>query len=123
MNKKAILLIEDNPLLTGLYASGFKKKGLDVVIVHNGDEGIKAIEEHQPDIVLLDLFMPGMSGFDVLKKIRDNPKTKELKVVILTVSNEEAHRKTANDLGVLDYILKQELHLNDIIDRVLSHLL
>lgn len=120
--KKAILLIEDNPLLTGLYSAGFKKKGLEVFIVHNGEEGLKIIEEERPDIVLLDLFMPGMSGIEVLEKIRSNPKIKDTKVIVLTINNKEETKQKAKDLGVVDFLLKQELHLNEIIEKVLSHL-
>lgn len=120
--KKAILLIEDNPLLTGLYSSGFKKRGMEVLVVHNGEEGLKAIQEQRPDIVLLDLFMPGMTGLEVLQKIRENPDIKDTKVVVLTISNKEEDRNKAKELGVVDYLLKQELHLNDIIEKVLGHL-
>lgn len=121
-NKKAILLIEDNPLLTGLYSSGFKKKGLEVFVVHNGEEGLEVIKREKPDIVLLDLFMPGMTGLEVLQKIRENQETKDTKVVILTISNKQEDRDRAKELGVIDYILKQELHLKDIIEKVLSHI-
>lgn len=122
MNKKAILLIEDNPLLTGLYSAGFKKKGYEVVVVHNGEDGLTAIGKEKPDIVVLDLFMPGMTGFDVLEKLRENPETKDTKVVVLTVSVKEEDKSRAKSLGVLDYLVKHELHLDEIINRVLSHL-
>lgn len=121
--KKAILLIEDNPLLTGLYSAGFKKKGLNIFIVHNGEEGLKVIEEEKPDIVLLDLFMPGMTGIEVLERIRSNPNIKDTKVIVLTINNKEEDKQKAKDLGVIDFLLKQELHLNEIIDRVISHLI
>jgi len=120
--KKAILLIEDNPLLTGLYSAGFKKNGLDVFVVHNGEEGLKMIGEHSPDIVLLDLFMPGMDGIQILEKIRSNPKTKDLKVVVLTINDKDEIKNKVKDLGVTEYLLKQEMHLDEIIKRVVAHL-
>lgn len=121
--KKIILLIEDNPLLTELYSSGFKKKGFEVFVVHNGEDGLKAVEEVAPDMVLLDLSMPGMPGIEVLEKIRRNPKTKDTRVIILTINDKEEIKQKTKELGVLDFLIKQELHLNDIIERVLSHLM
>ena len=120
--KKAVLLIEDNPLLTDLYSIGLRKKGLEVIVVHNGEDGLKAIEQYDPDIVLLDLSMPGMSGVEVLKKIRSDPKTKDTKVIILTMSEKEEDRIRAEELGVSDYLLKMDTHLDEIISKVLKHL-
>lgn len=120
--KKAILLIEDNPLLTGLYSAGFKKEGMDVYVVHNGEEGLKMMEEVDPDIVLLDLFMPGMDGIQVLEKMRSNPRTKDIKVIVLTINDKEEVKSRAKELGIVDYLLKQEMHLDDIIKKVVSHM-
>ncbi len=119
--KKVILLIEDNPLLTGMYSAAFKKKGIEVLVAHNGVDGLRIIEEHKPHLVLLDLFMPGMNGFDILEKIKSNPETKDIKVVMLTVSPKKEDETKARALGAIDYLLKQELHLNEIVDRALSH--
>jgi DNA-binding response OmpR family regulator len=120
--KKAILLIEDNPLLTGLYSAGFKKEGMNVYVVHNGEDGLKMMEELDPDIVLLDLFMPGMDGIQVLEKMRSNPRTKDIKVIVLTINDKEDVKTRAKELGIVDYLLKQEMHLDEIIKRVVAHL-
>lgn len=119
--KRVILLIEDNPLLTGMYSAAFKKKGIEVFIAHNGEDGLKIISEHQPDLVLLDLFMPGMNGFEILEKIKGNPQTAHMKVVMLTVSPKKEDEAKARSLGAIDYLLKQELHLSEIVERVLAH--
>lgn len=119
---KILLLIEDNPLLTDLYSAGFEKRGLEVFVAHNGEDGIKTIEEKTPDMVLLDIAMPGMSGVEVLEKIRVNPRTKDTKVIILTINDKEDIKQKAKELGVLDFLIKQELHLNEIIERVIAHL-
>ena len=117
--KKAVLIIEDNSLLTSLYSAGLKKEGLEIVIVHNGEAGLQAIKEHCPDVVLLDLIMPGMNGIEVLEKIRSNPKTKDLKVIVLTISDKPEDKKRVLELVVHDYLIKTELHLNEIVKKVL----
>lgn len=119
--KKVILLIEDNPLLTGMYSAAFKKKGFEVFIAHNGEEGIKIIHAEKPGLVLLDLFMPGMNGFEILEKIKANPDTQGIKVIMLTVSPKKEDEDKARSLGAIDYLLKQELHLNEIVEKVLAH--
>jgi len=119
--KKVILLIEDNPLLTGMYTAAFKKRGIEVFIAHNGEEGFKIINDHKPDLVLLDLFMPGMNGFEILERMKADPEMKDIKVIMLTVSPKKEDEQKARSLGVIDYLLKQELHLNDIVERVMKH--
>ena len=117
-NKRIVLMIEDNPLLSGLYSAALRKKGFEVFVAHNGEDGLKLTEEKHPDILVLDLFMPGMDGFQVMQKLRDNPNTKNTRVIVLTVSGNDEHRKKAISLGAEDYLLKQDLHLNQIIDRI-----
>ena len=101
-----LLLIEDNPLLTGMYKTAFEKKGLEVVIAHDGDTGIELAKEKKPDIVLLDLLMPGVDGFEVLKELKKDESTKHIKVVVLTVVKDKKSQEKAEKLGAVDYLLK-----------------
>lgn len=118
--KKAVLLIEDNILLTKLYEAGLKREGLEVVVAHNGEEGLNAISEHLPDMILLDLNMPLMGGVQVLEAIRSNPKTKDLKVIVITISAKDGDEEKVKALGVYDYIVKSETDLDQIVNRVLA---
>jgi CheY-like chemotaxis protein len=118
-NKKVVLLIDDNPLLNKLYSTELEKRGLEVIDVYSGKEALKAIEEHTPDMVVLDLFMPGIDGIEVLERIRSNPKTQDLKVIILTISDRAEDKSKAEKLGVYDYLIKSDLHISDIINKVL----
>jgi CheY-like chemotaxis protein len=103
-----------------LYSSELEKQGLEVIDAYSGKEALKAIEEHTPDMVVLDLFMPGIDGIEVLERIRSNPKTQDLKVIILTISDRAEDKKRAEELGVYDYLIKSDLHLNEIVNKVLS---
>ncbi len=120
--KKVLLLIEDNPLLTGLYKTAFEKEGLEVLFAHDGETGIALAKEKQPNAILLDLLMPGIDGLEVLKKIKSNSITKKIMVIILTIVSKEDSQKKAKDLGAEDYLIKSELELNEIVNRVLEHL-
>lgn len=120
MSKKVVLLIDDNPLLNTLYSKELKKEGLEVIVAYSGKEALKAIAEHMPDMVILDIFMPGINGIEVLEGIRKDPKTKDLKVIVLTVSDKEENKKRAGELGVCAYLIKSNLNLSDIAKRVAS---
>ena len=118
--RHVLLLVEDDPLLMGLYKTAFEKQGLEVEVAHNGEEGLKKIEERMPDMVVLDMLMPGIDGLEVLRRIRSNPKTKDIKVAILTVVNTAEVKEKARALGAVDYLIKSDLELHQIVERVMA---
>jgi two-component system response regulator len=118
MNQRKILLVEDNPSDIGLTQRALGKSHIanELVIVEDGQEALdylfgKAVPEVQdaqslPALVLLDINLPIVNGFDVLKRIRSDPRTRRLPVVMLTTSSEEQDITTSYDLGVNSYIRK-----------------
>jgi CheY-like chemotaxis protein len=101
----------------------FKAEGFDVKRVNNGEDALAAATQYHPDLILLDVMMPKISGFDVLDILRNTPETANIKVIMLTALGQETDRKKAENLGVDDYLVKSEVVLNDIIQdikRVLS---
>lgn len=101
-----LLLVEDDALLVRLYQKRFTNDGHDVVAAKDGEEGIKLIEREQPDIVLLDLMMPKLSGLEMLERIKANPATRSVPVVILSNVSGEAEQERALELGAVAYIVK-----------------
>jgi len=104
-----ILLVEDNLDDAELMLRGFKKFNLvnHLHVIHTGKEAIKYIfESNSLRLVILDLNLPDMGGLDVLKRIRRNPKTKRIPIVILTIDNEDHHIQQGYDLGANSYIVK-----------------
>lgn len=93
MKKKILLLIEDNPLLTGMYQAAFEKRDVELLIAHDGETGLKLAKEKKPDVILLDLLMPGMNGYEVLEKVREDGGLSGIKIIILTVLSDENHKK------------------------------
>ncbi|MEK7560435.1 MAG: response regulator [Patescibacteria group bacterium] len=118
--KKLLLLIEDNPLLIGMYKAAFEKAGIDVLLAHDGEKGLTLAKEQTPDLIVLDLLMPGMDGLEILKRLRDDPTTKELKIVVLTIVARAEAEEHARRLGVLDYLVKSELKLHEIVERIIQ---
>src|SRR3989304_3600865 len=102
--KRLLLLIEDNPLLSGLYQSAFERAGLGVEVSHDGESGLALARQKRPHAILLDLLMPGMSGYDVLGALKKDAATKNIRVIILTVLDEKKAQEKARKLGAADYL-------------------
>ncbi len=113
MREKRILLVEDNPDDIELTLRALNKSKIvnEVVVAHDGTEALELLfegplAEHPPEIILLDLKLPKMDGFEVLRRIRAEPKTKRLPVVVLTSSTEEGDLVTSYDHGANSFIHK-----------------
>lgn len=119
--EKIVLLIEDNDLLLKLYSTKLRRDGLEIVAVHNAEDALKAISLHQPGLVILDLGMPGMGGLEFLNVIRNDPKTRELRVIVITASDNKEDEEKARQLGVSDYLGKSEMSLDNLALKVESY--
>lgn len=119
---KRILFVEDDDALAGVYLVRLQAEGFDVKRVSNGEEALAAAIEHRPDLVLLDVMMPKVSGFDVLDILRNTPETANLKVVMLTALSQDADRKRAEELGVDDYLVKSQVVISDVVAKIKQHL-
>lgn len=119
---KRILLVEDDDALASVYQVRLQAESFDVRRVENGEDALAAAISYKPDLVLLDVMMPKVSGFDVLDILRNTPETANLKIVILTALSQESDKKRAYDLGVDDYLVKSQVVITDVIDRIKQHL-
>lgn len=119
---KRILLVEDDDALANVYLMRLQAEGFDVRRVANGEEALAAALSYKPDLVLLDVMMPKVSGFDVLDILRNTPETANLKVIMLTALSQESDKQRAESLGVDDYLVKSQVVIADVIDRVKHHL-
>src|SRR3954453_5319292 len=110
-----ILVVDDEADITALVAYHLAKAGFRGSTAANGPDALKAAREERPDIVILDLMLPGLSGYDVLAEMRKRDETREVGVILLTARREEADRIRGLSLGADDYLTKpfspQELSL------------
>lgn len=113
-----ILLVEDDEMLHDMYTQKFKTHGYDVVSAYNGVEGVKLAEAEQPSLILLDVIMPKMDGFVALKKIRKNPSTVNIPVILLTNLGQEEDVKKGKELGADDYFIKANHTPQEVVDKV-----
>lgn len=120
--KKKILLVEDDEALAGVYKSRLEIEGFETRSVLNGEEALTAAIEFKPDLILLDAMMPKISGFDVLDILRNTHETSQVKVIMLTALSQPKDKERAESLGVDDYLVKSQVVISDVVERVKHHL-
>jgi len=120
--KKKILLVEDDEALAAVYKSRLDIEGFETKEVNNGEEALSAAMEFKPDLILLDAMMPKISGFDVLDILRNTQETSQIRVIMLTALSQPKDKERAESLGVNDYLVKSQVVIGDVIERVKFHL-
>lgn len=122
MDKKKILLVEDDQVLAGVYKDRLDLEGLDTLWVENGEKALAEALKYQPDLILLDVMMPRVSGFEVLDILRNTKETADIKIIMLTALSQDKNKQQAKDLGADDYLVKSQVVMNDVVDRIKYHL-
>jgi len=120
--KKRILLVEDDEALAAVYKSRLDIEGFETKEVINGEEALSAAVSFKPDLILLDAMMPKISGFDVLDILRNTPETADVRVIMLTALSQPKDKERAEALGVNDYLVKSQVVIGDVVERVKFHL-
>lgn len=120
--KKKILLVEDDASLAAVYRARLELEGFDIKEVHNGEDALSAAVSYRPDLILLDVMMPKISGFDVLDILRNTPDTTNVRVIMLTALSQPKDKERADQLGADDYLVKSQVVIGDVVERVRHHL-
>ena len=115
-----ILIIEDDKFLRELIAKKLIKEGYEVDEAIDGEEGVKKVKEILPDVVLLDLILPGIDGFEVLKTIKEDDKTSTIPVVILSNLGQKDEVEKGLSLGAVDFLIKAHFTPEEIVEKIKS---
>ena len=121
MSKK-ILLVEDEELIIKLLQKKLLSEGSDVTIASDGEEGMKAIRESKPDLVLLDIIMPKKGGFEVLEEINQDAELRSIPVIIISNSGQPMELDRAQRLGVRDWLIKTEFDPKEVLEKVVKQI-
>ena len=113
-----ILIVEDDPLISRMYQTVFKFEGFEVVMARNGEMGIEKMKKTKPTLILLDIMMPKMSGIDVLKEIKADPKYKGIPVIVLTNLSGSKDVEKALSLGAVKFIVKSDNKPKEVVAQV-----
>lgn len=117
-DQKTILLVEDEEMLANMYEVKFKKDGFNLMKALDGETGLALAKEKQPDAILLDVIMPKMDGFTVLRQLREDEKTKKIPVILLTNLGQDEDIKKGQDLGANGYLVKANLTPAEVVAKV-----
>lgn len=117
---KTILIVEDDKFLRELIAQKLIKEGYKVLEAIDGEEGLKKTQEEKPDLVLLDLILPGIDGFEVLTNIKKDPELGQIVVIILSNLGQREDVERGIKLGAADYMIKAHFTPGEIIEKVNS---
>ncbi len=104
--KPKVLIVEDEDAQAEVLRYNFEREGFDVLVAGDGDDGLFAVEEHQPDLVILDWMLPGTSGISVCQRLRSRSDTRSLPIIMLTARSEETDRIRGFESGADDYVVK-----------------
>jgi CheY-like chemotaxis protein len=118
MNKPLILVAEDDSLYAKVYQNKLGKEGYDVVIAENGKVAVEKATVLKPNLILMDLIMPIMDGFTALKEIKANPKTKNIKVLVMSNLGQDSDIVKAKTLGAEEYFVKANISIQELVDKV-----
>jgi len=115
---KKILVVEDDKFLRDLISQKLTKEGYEVDEAIDGEEGVKMLKEIKPDLVLLDLILPGIDGFEVLVKMKEDSSISSTPVIILSNLGQKEDVEKGLKLGAVDYLIKAHFTPGEIIDKI-----
>jgi len=116
--KKKVLIIEDEKDLRFFIAKALKEEGIEVIEAFDGEEGIEKAKKEKPDLILLDLLLPGISGYEVLTRIKKDPELETIPVLILSNLGQREEVEKGLKLGAIDYLIKANFTLKEIVERI-----
>lgn len=115
---KKVLIIEDDPFLNEMYAAKFNQEDFEVEVAIDGKEGLNKIKESKPDLILLDIVLPKMDGFEILKQIKADPSLKKIPIILLTNLGQKSEVEKGLKLGADEYIIKAHFTPTAVVAKV-----
>ena len=119
---KKILLIEDEEIMIGLLQKKLTNEGYEVSVARDGEEGLKAMREVRPDLVLLDIIMPKMGGFGVMEGMQKDKELKKIPVIVISNSGQPVELDKAQKLGAKDWLIKTEFDPQEVLNKVVKQI-
>lgn len=115
---KTILFIEDESALQKTFSDTLSQEGYEIISALDGEIGLRLAKEKKPDLILLDIILPKINGFEVLKELKANPKTKDIPVIVLTNLEGMDDIDKAIELGATTYLIKAQYSLEEVVEKI-----
>jgi CheY-like chemotaxis protein len=119
---KKILLIEDEEIIISLLQKKLTREGYEVSAAKDGEEGLRAMRETEPDVILLDIIMPKMGGLEVLEEMNKDPNLKKIPVIVISNSGQPVELDQAQRLGAKDWLVKTQFDPKEVLEKVIKQI-
>jgi len=116
--KSSILIIEDDIFLSDLYKTKMELEGFKVFAAYDGEKGLELVKKNKPEIILLDLILPKITGFQVLEKIKQDVAIKDIPIIILTNLSQKADVDKGLKMGADDYLIKAHFMPSEVVEKI-----
>ena len=116
--KISILIVEDDIFLADLYRTKFELEGFKVVVAYDGEKGLEMARKNKPDVILLDLVLPKMSGFTILENLRSTAEFKDCPIILLTNLSQKSDVEKGIKMGASDYLIKAHFMPSEVVDKI-----
>lgn len=113
-----ILIIEDEEIILDLLQKKLTQEGYSISVAKDGEEGIRAMREDKPDLILLDIVMPKMGGFEVMEEMQKDNSLKDIPIIVVSNSGQPVELDKAQELGAKDWLIKTEFDPQEVVDKV-----
>ncbi|MDD5438441.1 MAG: response regulator [Patescibacteria group bacterium] len=118
MSRTVILQIEDDAFLAQIYSKKLESLGFEVLVAGSGEDGLRIVSKETPACILLDILLPGMDGYEVLEKLKSDPSTSEIPVIVVSTMGQREDIEKAKSLGAAGYMIKAHVSPQDIANKV-----
>jgi CheY-like chemotaxis protein len=119
---KKILLVEDEEIMIDLLQRKLTKEGYEISVARNGEEGLQAMKEKKPDLVLLDIIMPKMGGLEVLEEMQKDRELNRIPVIVISNSGQPVELDRAQKFGARDWLIKTQFDPQEVVDKVIKQI-
>lgn len=106
MSRGKVLVVDDEEYIQHILNFSFGAEGYEVITAGDGEEAINKAKDEKPDVIVLDIMMPNMDGYEACKRLKSDPKTRAIPVILLTAKGRDVDRKLGNEAGADDYVVK-----------------
>lgn len=115
---KKILLVEDDPFLSDIYTTKIKEAGFEIEVIVDGEEVLSRIKEKKPDLLLLDIVLPHLDGWEIARQIKESNDLKDLKIIILSNLGQKSEVEKGLGLGAVKYLIKAHYTPSEIVEEI-----
>ncbi|MBI2459627.1 MAG: response regulator [Parcubacteria group bacterium] len=117
-DKIKILLVEDDSFLLGMYATKFEMENFQVITAEDGEKAVRLALKEAPDVILLDIILPKVDGFEVLRRLKANRPTAAIPVILLTNLSQKDEIERGLKMGAEDYLIKAHFMPSEVVDKI-----